>query len=59
MAARAWAALPPPIRFCDNCGVVGRALGEPHNPPSRISKMVLSIVKKGPLFSWVRLPGQA
>ena len=48
MAPRAWAALRPPIRSCDNCGVAGRVLGEPHSPPSHISKIVLSIVKKGP-----------
>ena len=44
----AWAALPPPIRSCDNRGVVGRAFGEPHSPPSHISKIVPPTIHLGP-----------
>ena len=53
MAGRAWAALPPPIRSCDNSGVTGRALGEPHSPPSHISKMVPPTIHLGPP-NWTR-----
>ena len=48
LAARAWAALPPPMRSCHNRGVVGRALGEPHSPPSHISKIVPPTIHLGP-----------